>query len=316
MSKDCGSIGVPCEALIEFLKVEAGALKGSWKGRIVHPSSLYGSHQVPVLSYCDKQGPGASEAIAASDAKLVIARRSVIDRLEKAPSNRLLVGSNCPRLDFARVVDAFWPEPGDSEQATGPSVIHESACVADNVQISAGVMIGPGCTVGSGCVLHSGVKLYRGTKLGCGVRIDSNSVIGSPGFGFVRGPSGLWKRFPQRAGVIIEEDVEIGAGACIDRGALSDTVIGRGTKIDNLVYIAHNVLVGQNCLIMASAIVAGSCELEDDVVISPGANIRNGMRVGRGAHVGMGAVVVMDVAPRTVVMGVPAKMVREGGYED
>lgn len=290
-------------------------VRGGWRGEIDRPAALHGDHESPVLSYCDGKGSEAADAIVASDAKLILVCSSVLNRLRDDTKDRIVVGCESPRLMFIRAVDRFWPESPGDEQAAGPAVVHESARVADDARIFAGVMIGPGCRVGPGCALHSGVKLYRGTRIGEGVRIDSNTVIGSPGFGFARDESGRWRRFPQRAAVVVGDHVEIGAGACIDRGALSDTVIGRGTKIDNLAYLAHNVVVGEDCLIMASCIVAGSCRIEDGAVLSPGANIRNGIRIGRGAHVGMGAVVVKDVEAETVVMGVPAKAVRRGTYE-
>lgn len=308
-------MGVASQTLLDFLQVDEGMVRGVWNGEIDRPAALDGRHETPVLAYCGKQGAEAAKAISESDAKLIFVRRSVIERLEDATADRILIGSDSPRLMFIRAVDRFWPDASD-EQASGPAVVHESARVADDARISAGVMIGPGCQVGPGCALYSGVKLYRGTKIGRDVRIDSNSVVGAPGFGFARDASNRWRRFPQRAAVVIEDHVEIGAGACIDRGALSDTVIGRGTKIDNLAYLAHNVVVGKDCLIMAAAVVAGSCRIEDGAVLSPGAKLRNGINIGQGAHVGMGAVVVGDVAPNTVVMGVPARVVRQGTYEE
>jgi len=126
------------------------------------------------------------------------------------------------------------------------------------------------------------------------------------GFGFVE-IDGEWKRFPHYGEIWIGEGVEIGRNTCIDRGSLSDTVIGDGTKIDNLVHIGHNAKIGKRCLITAGVIVGGSAVVGDDCYLGIGAVIRNGIRIGNGSTVGMGAVVVKDVPAGQTVIGNPAK---------
>lgn len=156
----------------------------------------------------------------------------------------------------------------------------------------------------------SAVINYDCVKLGKNIRIGSNCTIGFDGFGFEQDKDGTQERFPHIGKVIIGDDVEIGAGTCIDRGALGDTIIGEGTKIDNLVHIAHNVEIGKNCLIVALTCIGGGVTIEDGAYIGIGASIRNQMKIGEKAFIGMGAVVVKEVDPGVTVIGNPAKPMR------
>ena len=135
-----------------------------------------------------------------------------------------------------------------------------------------------------------------------------NTVIGGPGFGFVKDNDGTWLEIPHIGGVVIGENVRIGSNCCIDRGTINDTIIGDGTKIDNLVHIAHNCNIGKNCIICAGTVLCGSVTLEDDVWLAPGTLIREGLTIGKGAKTGLGAVVVKNVPPGALVYGVPAKV--------
>ena len=170
---------------------------------------------------------------------------------------------------------------------------HHAEChVHPGAKVYPGAVIGPGVSVGPGCIVHPG------------------AVLGWPGFGFTQDPkSGVLKRRNHPYGVLLMEDVEIGACATVDAGRWRDTVIGTGSKIDNHVHIAHNVVIGRDVLVCASAIICGSVCLEDGVVVSPGANIRDGVVVGARSHVALGALVVSHVDPDTTVVGVPARPV-------
>jgi UDP-3-O-[3-hydroxymyristoyl] glucosamine N-acyltransferase len=144
------------------------------------------------------------------------------------------------------------------------------------------------------------------------VRIGANCSIGLPGFGYERDEDGRYWRFPHLGRVIIASDVEIGSNTCIDRGAIGDTIIERGVKIDNLVHIAHNVILKENVVVIANSMVAGSVTVDADAWISPSAAIKNKLSIGHGSVVGLGAVVIRDVAPHTTVIGNPARLLEKG----
>ena len=151
------------------------------------------------------------------------------------------------------------------------------------------------------------VVLYPGTQIGSNCAIQAGCVIGADGYGFERDEKGQLHRFPHFGQVVIEDDVEIGARACIDRAALGETRVRRGTKIDDAAYVAHNVTIGSDCLIMAQSILCGSCVVGDRAEIAPGAIVRDKVRIGEGARVGLGAVVVKDVQAGATVAGIPAR---------
>lgn len=134
--------------------------------------------------------------------------------------------------------------------------------------------------------------------------IGQNTIIGGPGFGYEREDDGKLFRVPHLGNVVIEDRVEIGSNTCIDRGVTGSTVIGEGTKIDNLVHVAHNVRIGKNCLIVAGSTIGGSCEIGDNVFIGINASIKQKVKIGSGAVIGMAAIVLSDVPDGLTVYGV------------
>lgn len=184
--------------------------------------------------------------------------------------------------------------------AIGPySVVEGGVDIGEDVQIGAHCYLGKGCILGHGCRVHANVTLYPGVRLADRVVIHSGTVIGADGFGYVFGEGRHWK-FPQVGSVEIEDDVEIGANVTIDRGSLGKTVIGRGTKIDNLVHIAHNVSIGEHTVIAAQTGISGSCSI--------GAHVAMGGQVGLGDHC-----VIQDGAVLGGQAGVlPGKVIRKG----
>jgi UDP-3-O-[3-hydroxymyristoyl] glucosamine N-acyltransferase len=172
------------------------------------------------------------------------------------------------------------------------------------------VTICDGVNVGSGTQIHAGVHICSPARIGRNVVLKSGCVIGGDGFGYERNEEGIFEKFPHLGGVVIEDDVEIGSNTCVDRGTLSDTVIGRGTKIDNLVHVAHNVKIGKHCAVIALAMVGGGTQIDDGAWIAPTACLRNGVVIGKQALVGMGAVVTKNVECGETVIGVPAKPIK------
>jgi UDP-3-O-[3-hydroxymyristoyl] glucosamine N-acyltransferase len=190
------------------------------------------------------------------------------------------------------------------------TVIGDDVTIGDGTVIYSNVTIEPGATIGSNCIVYPQVSIYAGSKIGDRCIIHSGVVIGSDGYGFAT-HGGRHHKIPQIGIVRIENDVEIGAGTTIDRAALGETVIGEGTKIDNLVQIAHNVRVGKHCLLVSQVGIAGSTELGDYVVVAGQSGFAGHLKIGSGVQVAAKSAVLRDVPENTKVMGSPAMPFRE-----
>ncbi len=252
-----------------------------------------------------------------------------------APKAFSAVGANMifseqPRLDFARASSYLHPRPKSTgtRHATaaiapgaqidecveiGPFVvIEDGARIGKGSMLHAGVVIGKGCCLGKDCILFPGAILYPGARLGDRVVLHAGVVVGSDGFGYASDGQKQWK-FPQVGEVIIEDDVEIGANSTIDRGSLGTTRIGRGSKIDNLVQIAHNVDIGQHVIIAAQTGISGSTIIEDDAVIGGQVGFGDHAHVQSGAVIGSKAGILPGKIVRggEVYWGVPVRPLRE-----
>jgi UDP-3-O-[3-hydroxymyristoyl] glucosamine N-acyltransferase len=197
------------------------------------------------------------------------------------------------------------------EISIGPcTVIGDGAVLGDRVVIGAHCVIGAGVRVGDGSRLHPHVTLYTGAELGRRVTIHSGARVASDGFGYIyRG--GSHEKIPHVGRCIVGDDVEVGANATIDRGSIGDTVIGAGTKIDNLVHIAHNCTVGKNCLFAAQVGLAGSVIVEDGVAIGGQVGVGDHQTIGAGARLGAQAGVFGHVPAGQTWSGYPARPHRE-----
>jgi UDP-3-O-[3-hydroxymyristoyl] glucosamine N-acyltransferase len=247
------------------------------------------------------------------------------------------VGGRCaieaarPKLAFALVAGALHP-PARREASVHPSasvaagarlgegvhvgaqaVVGEGAEVGAGTQVLAGAVVSAGARTGRDCVLHPNVVLYEGVTLGDRVILHAGVVVGADGFGYVRDEAGVYHKFPQIGTVVIEDDVELGAGTCVDRGALGETRVGRGTKIDNLVQLGHNVRVGERVVIAAQTGVSGSTVTESDAVIGGQVGMGDHARVERGAVVGSKAGILPGKIVRAgaVMWGVPVRPLDE-----
>jgi UDP-3-O-[3-hydroxymyristoyl] glucosamine N-acyltransferase len=194
-------------------------------------------------------------------------------------------------------------------------VIGENAEIGENTWIGANCTIGRGVAIGCGCVVYPHVTIYSGTTLGDRVTVHAGAVLGSDGFGYVRDPkTGRYEKFPQVGRLVIENDVEIGANATIDRGALDETRIGRGTKIDNLVHIGHNCRLGENVVIAAQTGLSGSIVIENDVVLGGQVGIGEHARIEEGVMLGGQGGVLPNKVLRgkgVAFWGTPAQPVRQ-----
>ena len=240
----------------------------------------------------------------ASGAGAILVPLSVDGPLEGIPLLRI----EHPKLAFARAAGLL--------AAAARATVHSSAVVGnarigEGTAIAAGCVIADGVSIGHGCTLHPRVTIYAGTTIGDRVVVHAGVVLGADGFGYVRDPvTGEYVQFPQQGTLVIEEDVEIGANTTIDRGALEETRIGRGTKIDNLVHIGHNVRVGRNVVIAAQTGISGSTVIGDNAVIGGQVGMGDHATVGEGVIVGSGAGILPHKrlhGAGEVFWGVPAK---------
>jgi UDP-3-O-[3-hydroxymyristoyl] glucosamine N-acyltransferase len=220
-----------------------------------------------------------------------------------------------PHAALAEVLDRWFNTRKNPRGISPLASIASTARLGSNVAVGAFTAIGEDVVIGDETVVHSNVSIYDGSQIGRRCILHSGVVIGSDGYGFVA-VGGRHRKIPQIGIVRIEDDVEIGSNSTVDRAALGETVIGEGTKIDNLVQIGHNVRIGKHCLIVAQVGIAGSTELGDYVVIAGQAGIAGHLKIGNGAQVGGAASVFHDVPAGTKVVGNPAIPFREFARRD
>jgi UDP-3-O-[3-hydroxymyristoyl] glucosamine N-acyltransferase len=218
-----------------------------------------------------------------------------------------MIGSGNPKKDMIDAINHFFPEKEIVPYVNSTAVIHKSCKLGKNLRIGPNAVIEEDVVIGDGCVIEANAVIKKGTILGKNVRIKSCSVIGGNGFGYDKDEDeSSYKFLPHFGRVIIEDDVDIGSNTCIDKGSLSDTIIRKGVKIDNLVHIAHNVDIGENTLVIACSMVAGSVTIGENSWIAPAASIRNGLKIGKNCTVGLGSVLTNDIGDNSTVLGVPA----------
>jgi UDP-3-O-[3-hydroxymyristoyl] glucosamine N-acyltransferase len=245
---------------------------------------------------------------------------------QPGPAVRIVVGD--PHRAMLAVVQALYPArvraPGVHPTAIlgtgavvgrdvtlGPRVVvGAGARLGDRVELMAGAVVGDGVTLGDDTLLYPNVVLYPGTVVGARVILHAGVVLGSDGFGYVPGRAGH-EKIPHVGRCIIGDDVEIGANTTIDRGSVDDTVVGPGTKIDNLVQIGHNCRIGARCLLMAQVGLAGSSHVEDGVILAGQVGLAGHLTVGKGARIAAQTGVMGDVAAEAVLFGYPGRDRRE-----
>ena len=309
---------------------EIAALTG---GRLVGPGTVTVAGVAPL----ERAGPGDLSFLASArylpyfqrtSASVVLVAPAFADATG-GPETRIIVAE--PHAALLVVLPVLYPqsvwEPGVHPSAVigrgaawqEPLEIGAHAVIGSLVQLGRNVRIGAGCVLGDGVAvgddtqLYPGVTVYAGTALGKRVIVHAGAVLGSDGFGYIPGKGGgeAHRKIPHVGRCLIGDDVEIGANTCVDRGSVDDTVIGSGTKIDNLVHIAHNVHIGARCLIMAEAGLAGSVQVEDDVIIGGQAGIADHITIGRGARLLVQSGTIADIPAETTVSGYPARSHRE-----
>lgn len=246
---------------------------------------------------------------------------------DKAPKGCTALVSREPYLAWSRVARLFHPLPPAQAKRHPTAFIGENVVIGEQVEIGPFAVIGDGVQIGSGCVIGAHAMVGDHVVLGDGCRIGAHVTlshallgervvlypgarIGQDGFGFAVGPDGF-ETVPQLGRVILEDGVEIGANSTVDRGSMRDTVIGAGTRIDNLVQIGHNARLGRCCIVVSQAGVSGSTEIEDFVTIAAQAGLIGHIHIGRKARIGAQCGVMNDVEAGADVIGSPAMPFRE-----
>jgi UDP-3-O-[3-hydroxymyristoyl] glucosamine N-acyltransferase len=214
-----------------------------------------------------------------------------------------------PKSIFFSILNEFFIEKQKCYIAPDSTVLTER--VGENVSIGHNCFIGDDVKIGKGTVIKHNVVIESPTEIGEDCVIESGTVICGAGCGYYRDARGLQRKVPDFGGVKIGNRVEIGANCCVDRGTLGDTTIADDVKIDNLCHIGHNVQIAENCCVTAMTMFAGSAVIEKEVYIAPGALIMNQITVGERSFVGIGAVATKNVEKNKVVVGVPAKVLRD-----
>ena len=295
---------------------------------------LVGAADVAICGVADARKAGEGEiTFAEAEAFLEVALKgdasAILVSTTSAPvDGKVLVVVKNVRQAFAQILDWFHPEP------QYPGEIHATAVLDPSARVDASAYVGPGCHIGAdsavgphvvlcggnhvgdGCTIGDGTKLfpratlYAGCQVGCRVRIQSGAVVGADGFGYVF--DGVRQRkIPQVGGVILEDDVELGANVTIDRGALGDTIIGEGTKIDNLVQIAHNVVIGKHCIIVAQTGIAGSTTIGDYTVIAGQVGVAGHLKIGSQVTIAAQSGIMRDIPDGQKIFGSPGQRDRD-----
>ena len=269
--------------------------------------------------------PRYADALRSSRAGTVL----VPDTLAEAPEGRRArIVVRDPYAALVRVMGVLYPTvsapPGvDPTARLGPGCV-----LGPDVSIGPFVVLGRGVRLGARCRLAEGVSLgdevtfgedtvigpravcYADARIGNRVVIKAGAVIAGPGFGYLPGPEGH-RRIPHVGGCILEDEVEIGSNSCVDRGSVDDTVIGRGTKLDNLVHVGHNVRIGQRCLLMAGVGIAGSTHIGDDVILAGHVGVTDHLLIHDGARIAAKSAVFGDIPAGASFSGHPARPHRQ-----
>lgn len=300
--------------LKELTDIIGGQVSGNPDIEITGAAGINEAKQGDITFLSDKKH---LKDLLSSKASAVIAKEAI-----EGVSASILISGN-PYFTFARALEVFYVKLynplGISDRAVVcsnvsfgedvsiyPNVyISSNAAIGTRVTIFPGVFIGEGTSIGDNSIIYSNVTIREKVTVGKNVIVHAGTVIGSDGFGYVF-EKGVHYKIPQVGGVIIGDDVEIGANVAIDRATIGNTIIGSGTRIDNLVHIAHNVTIGNNCLILGQVGIAGSAEIGNGVILAGQAGVRDHVKIGNGVIAGAKAGITEDIPDGQTCSGYPA----------
>jgi UDP-3-O-[3-hydroxymyristoyl] glucosamine N-acyltransferase len=285
---------------------EKAQILGELKTYDLAPSFISDSRQ-DSISFYSKTDRDALKIIRDSEAKVIICSNQL--RFSEGDyKNKVLILVSNPKSAFIRLLQEYF----EVKVQFGISPL---AVIDKDAKMDSGVYIGPYCSIGrcqigEGTIIYGNVHIYSGVKIGRNVIIHAGAVVGADGMEYAKKENGEFARMPHLSGVIVEDDVDIGANASIMRGVLRDTIIGQGSKVGPFCSIGHQAVIGKHCLIITRSQIGGSTQIGDHSRISMGACVRDGLQIGKNVTIGMGSVVTKNIGDGWVVFGVPAKKIR------
>lgn len=305
------------KSISEIVKITNTQLltEGVEKEQIEQVCSLETAGENDICFFYDKKSKEKAKNI---KAKACITTKELSDII---PNEVIKLISDNPKIAFIDLISAFYDEFMPEAKIESTAVISKSAQIGKNCYIGHNVVIEDNVVIGNDCIIEANVVISRGCQIGDRCRIANNASIsyclmgndcyiytgariGQDGFGFSV-VNGRHKRIPQVGRVIIGNDVEVGSNACIDRGALDDTIIGDGSRVDNLVQVAHNVKIGKCCILVSQTGIAGSCNFGDYVVCGGQTGFADHLNIGSGAQIAAQSGVMRDIEPGAIMMGTP-----------
>ena len=306
--------------LTELTKLTGGNILGNQDADILGAAGIKEAGVGDITFLSDKRGltdiPGCR-------ATAIITDKNLVELVKHARDTVTLLVVENPQYSFAKAIEAFYIQPHhptdiSEKSITGSNlkigsdisvypfaVIGDEVSLGDRVIIFPGVYIGKGVSIGSDSVIHPNVTIRENVVIGKKAIIHSGTVIGGDGFGYTL-EKGEHYKIPQVGGVIIEDNVEIGSNVSIDRGTTGNTIIGQGTKIDNLVQIAHNVSIGKKCIIVSQVGISGSVEIGDGVVLAGQVGVKDHVKIGAGAVAAGQSGITRNIPEGQVYSGMPA----------
>lgn len=278
------------------------------------PRSINVSEDTNISFLSAKLEKNIEQVLSETNCKVIITPKNILNSVEslKFKKGKIFLLNDNPKeliVKFCRFFLEF-EKPNEYENIHSTVIIEKGAKIGLNNQIGSNVFISKNSEIASNCTIGPNTVI-KNSKIGSFVKIGSNNTIGENGFGYNKDESGEPDFFPHNGCVIISNDVHIGNNNCIDRGSLSDTIINKGVKIDNLVHISHNVIIGKNSFIIACSMIAGSVVIEENCWVAPSSSLRNNIKVGKNTVIGMGSVVTKNVQDNQTVLGSPAKDISE-----
>lgn len=300
---------ISVEEIIAFLGSAVKSVEGQSLNRYIDHLADANHVDETTLDWVKATNPDKQIITEQSQAKVILVDDEVVYSERMRLDGKTLIKVKDPKIALALVGNRYFVrKPASGIHPT--SIIDKDAFIGENVTIGAYCVIGK-ATIGEGTIIDSNVRIYDEVLIGRDCNIKTGAVLGGAGFGFETDEEGNKFRFPQIGGLIIGDDVEIGANTCIDRGALSDTVIGNHTKINNLCHIAHNNQIGRNVTITGCVNISGSNIIDDNVWIAPNASVRGFIHLGEGCTLGMGAVATKSIPAGETWVGNPARFMKK-----